>query len=128
MFERIYFNYMLLIFCFIIGLFIVYLYRCLYRRYIDGIFCTIAYQILYTLLLVIIQLSTQTNSKQAKLMSSNIKIDRICEHCGKTFTAQTTVTRYCYHRCNSQTYKARKRAGKREQSDDKLSKGVARSC
>ena len=38
-------------------------------------------------------------------MSSKIQIQRICEYCGKEFTAQTTVTRFCSHKCNSQAYK-----------------------
>lgn len=45
-------------------------------------------------------------------MSSNIKVQRICQHCGKEFTAKTTTTRYCSHRCASLAYKARKRAEK----------------
>lgn len=28
-------------------------------------------------------------------MSSNIQVQRICEHCCKGFTARTTVTRHC---------------------------------
>jgi excisionase family DNA binding protein len=38
-------------------------------------------------------------------MSSKIQIQRICEYCGKEFTAQTTVTRFCSHKCNSRAYK-----------------------
>jgi excisionase family DNA binding protein len=48
-------------------------------------------------------------------MSSNIKIQRICQHCGNEFTARTTTTLYCSHRCNSAAYKAKQRAGKVEQ-------------
>ncbi len=40
-------------------------------------------------------------------MSSNIEIQRICEYCNKEFTAQTTTTRYCSHKCNSRHYKAK---------------------
>jgi len=50
-------------------------------------------------------------------MSSNIKIQRICQHCGNEFTARTTATLYCSHRCNSAAYKAKQRAGKVEQSN-----------
>ena len=50
-------------------------------------------------------------------MSSNIKIKRICQHCGNEFTARTTTTLYCSHRCNSAAYKAKQRAGKVEQSN-----------
>lgn len=38
-------------------------------------------------------------------MSSKIQIKRICEYCGNEFTAQTTVTRFCSHKCNSRAYK-----------------------
>ena len=50
-------------------------------------------------------------------MSSNIKVQRICQHCGNEFTARTTTTLYCSHRCNSAAYKAKQRAGKVEQSN-----------
>lgn len=45
-------------------------------------------------------------------MSSNIQIERICQHCGKAFTARTTVTRYCSDSCAKLAYKARARAAK----------------
>lgn len=50
-------------------------------------------------------------------MSSNIQVQRICEHCGKEFTARTTTTRYCSHRCNSAHYKQKIRAGKVQKSN-----------
>lgn len=50
-------------------------------------------------------------------MSSNIQVQRICQHCGKEFTARTTTTLYCSHRCSSAAYKAKQRAGKVEQSN-----------
>ena len=49
-------------------------------------------------------------------MSSNLEIIRICENCGKEFTAKTTKTRYCSHKCNSAHYKAKRRAKKIEES------------
>ena len=42
-------------------------------------------------------------------MSSNIEITRICQFCDSEFTARTTVTKYCSHRCASRAYKARQR-------------------
>lgn len=45
-------------------------------------------------------------------MSSNIKIERICEWCGNKFTAQTTVTRFCSKRCAEHSYKDRMRKKK----------------
>ena len=43
-------------------------------------------------------------------MSSNIRIQRICQHCGNEFTAHTTVTKFCSQRCASRNYKKRERA------------------
>ena len=40
------------------------------------------------------------------IMSTNIQVQRICQHCGKEFTARTTVTRFCSNACSSKAYKA----------------------
>lgn len=45
-------------------------------------------------------------------MSSNIRIEKTCEWCGKQFTAQTTVTRFCSKRCSEHAYKERLRQQK----------------
>ena len=45
-------------------------------------------------------------------MSSNIQVQRICQHCANEFTARTTVTRYCSHDCAKRAYKARARTAK----------------
>lgn len=45
-------------------------------------------------------------------MSSNIKIQRICQHCNNEFTARTTVTRFCSHRCASAAHKQKVRESK----------------
>ena len=45
-------------------------------------------------------------------MSSNIRIEKICEWCGKQFTAQTTVTRFCSKRCSEHAYKEKLRQQK----------------
>ncbi|WP_394992557.1 helix-turn-helix transcriptional regulator [Emticicia sp.] len=50
-------------------------------------------------------------------MSSNIKVQRICQQCGNEFTALTTATAYCSKQCNSKAYKAKLRAGKVEVSN-----------
>ena len=50
-------------------------------------------------------------------MSTNIKVQRICQHCGNEFTARTTKTLYCSHRCNSAALKAKIRAAKIEASN-----------
>lgn len=45
-------------------------------------------------------------------MSSNIKVQKICEFCGEEFTARTTVTKFCSHRCASRAYKQREKQKK----------------
>ena len=45
-------------------------------------------------------------------MSSNIQVQRICRHCGKEFTAHTTVTQYCGDDCAKRAYKVRQRESK----------------
>lgn len=49
-------------------------------------------------------------------MSSNIRIQRICQYCNTEFTAKTTVTKYCSDNCAKRAYKARKRVEKIEAS------------
>ncbi len=58
-------------------------------------------------------------------MSSNIKIQRICDYCGNEFTARTTVTKYCQHRCASMAYKARTRSKKIKVSNTEMTKAVS---
>jgi len=53
-------------------------------------------------------------------MSSNLHIKRICQYCTKEFTARTTVTKYCSHKCNSAAYKSKKRDEKVEQSNKEV--------
>lgn len=50
-------------------------------------------------------------------MSSNIQVQRICQHCGTEFTARTTVTKYCSHKCSQRAYKTRKRTEKVKRSN-----------
>jgi excisionase family DNA binding protein len=50
-------------------------------------------------------------------MSSNIRIKRVCQHCGKDFIAKTTSTQYCGDNCAKRAYKVRKRAEKIEASN-----------
>ena len=59
-------------------------------------------------------------------MSSNIKIQRICQHCNNEFTARTTVTKYCSHKCASRAYKDRTRKKKVEKSNIETKKVIAR--
>src|SRR5688572_26081110 len=50
-------------------------------------------------------------------MSSNIQVQRICQHCSKEFTARTTVTKYCSDDCAKKAYKVRLKAFKIEASN-----------
>lgn len=50
-------------------------------------------------------------------MSSNIMVQRICQLCGTEFTARTTVTKYCSHKCSQKAYKLRIKNTKVEQSN-----------
>src|SRR5215218_4095806 len=50
-------------------------------------------------------------------MASNIRVQRICKHCGAEFIARTSVTNYCGDVCAKRAYKARLRQGKIEQSN-----------
>ena len=55
-------------------------------------------------------------------MSSNIKVQRICQYCNKEFTARTTVTKFCSDNCAKRAYKVRKRAEKINQSNIETAK------
>ena len=44
---------------------------------------------------------------RVEYMSSNIRVNRICQHCGNDFIAKTTVTMYCSDRCSRAAYKKR---------------------
>ncbi|TND07941.1 MAG: excisionase family DNA binding domain-containing protein [Bacteroidetes bacterium] len=58
-------------------------------------------------------------------MSSNIKVQRICQHCGQEFTARTTVTQYCGDSCAKKAYKARQRSAKISTSNDETKRFVS---
>jgi excisionase family DNA binding protein len=47
-------------------------------------------------------------------MSSNIRIQRICQYCGKEFEARKTTTKTCSDNCAKRLYKALKRGEKIE--------------
>lgn len=51
-------------------------------------------------------------------MSTNIRIARICQHCGREFEARTTVTKTCSDACAKKAYKARQRAAKIQVSNE----------
>ena len=49
-------------------------------------------------------------------MSSNIQIQKTCQHCAKRFLARTTVTKYCGDVCAKRAYKLRHRKQNIEQT------------
>ncbi|MDP9960546.1 helix-turn-helix domain-containing protein [Chryseobacterium lathyri] len=53
-------------------------------------------------------------------MSSNIKIKKICQHCGQEFIARTTVTKYCGDNCAKKAYKVKVREEKIKSSEKQL--------
>jgi excisionase family DNA binding protein len=53
-------------------------------------------------------------------MSSNIRITKLCQHCGKEFQAKTTVTKYCNLKCSGAAYKAAVRNHKVETSNTQV--------
>lgn len=55
-------------------------------------------------------------------MGSKIRVTKICEFCGAEFTAQTTVTRFCSHKCNSRSYKQRAKEKKVDQTIQEVKK------
>ncbi|MBP6002210.1 MAG: excisionase family DNA-binding protein [Pyrinomonadaceae bacterium] len=50
-------------------------------------------------------------------MTSNLRLLRICGHCGEEFTARTTVTKFCSQLCGSRAYKQRARKSAAKRSD-----------
>lgn len=55
-------------------------------------------------------------------MSSNIRVNRVCNHCDRDFIARTTVTKYCSHKCSRAAYKAKLTGKKVEKSNVESSK------
>jgi len=58
-------------------------------------------------------------------MSSNIRLTRICQQCGKEFTAKTTVTKSCSDACAKRLYKQRKRGVQIEASNQETAQAKA---
>lgn len=45
---------------------------------------------------------------------SKIEVTKVCEFCGKKFTAHKMTTRFCFHQCSQLSYKVRLREQKLE--------------
>jgi excisionase family DNA binding protein len=52
-------------------------------------------------------------------MSSNMRIKKVCQHCGEVFTAQTTTTKYCSLQCAQRAYKKRVKEDKIDEAAKK---------
>jgi predicted transcriptional regulator len=57
-------------------------------------------------------------------MSSNIRIQRICQYCNNEFTAKTTVTKFCSDNCAKRAYKERKKQERIKASNKETKKNV----
>lgn len=79
------------------------------------------------LTMVVNGLRTFTNNGEISTneMSSNIRIEKTCEWCGKQFTAQTTVTRFCSKRCAEHSYKERMRKQKIQQANSAVPSNIS---
>lgn len=52
-------------------------------------------------------------------MSSNMRIEKVCDYCMQTYVAKMTTTRYCSHDCNRKHYKQLQREKKVQQASIK---------
>ena len=68
----------------------------------------------------------KTESVKCK-MSSNIRINKICKHCGEVFVAKTFKTQFCSHSCNSKDYKKREKIRKIEESKEEYKSDLKNS-
>ncbi len=60
-------------------------------------------------------------------MASTIRVQRICQHCGKTFTAKTSVTQYCGDTCAKRAYKVKLRQAKIQKSNSETQAARSKS-
>ena len=60
-------------------------------------------------------------------MSSNIRINKVCQHCNKVFIAKTTVTKFCSDQCAKSNYKKRQKGVKIEVSHADTERQLAES-
>ena len=60
-------------------------------------------------------------------MSSNIRINKICKHCGEVFVAKTFKTQFCSHSCNSKDYKKREKIRRMEESKEEYKSNLKNS-
>lgn len=54
------------------------------------------------------------------MATSNIRIKKVCEWCGKEFEAQKCTTRFCCKRCAEHAYKERQRQQRKRETETKV--------
>lgn len=59
-------------------------------------------------------------------MSSNIRINRICEQCGKEFEARKTTSKTCGDACAKKAYKIRQKAVKVQASNEQVRQRIVK--
>jgi excisionase family DNA binding protein len=66
------------------------------------------------------------NSDKHWHMSSNIRINRICQQCGNEFEARKTTSKTCSDDCAKKAYKARQRATKVQAGNEQTRQLIAK--
>jgi len=66
------------------------------------------------------------NTDKHRQMSSNIRINRICQQCGKEFEARKTTSKTCSDACAKKAYKARLRSAKEQGSNEQTRQIITR--
>jgi len=62
----------------------------------------------------------------SKMATSNIRIRKVCEWCGKEFEAQKCSTRFCCKRCAEHAYKDRQRQKRKQETEAKVIETIIR--
>lgn len=60
------------------------------------------------------------------MATSNIRIKKVCEWCGKEFEAQKCTTRFCCKRCAEHAYKERQRQQRKRETETKVIESIIR--
>lgn len=60
------------------------------------------------------------------MATSNIRIKKVCEWCGKEFEAQKCTTRFCCKRCAEHAYKERQRQQRKRETETKVIETIIR--
>jgi transposase in mobilizable transposon, tnpA protein len=72
--------------------------------------------------MVYISGSLSGSFNDSKMSTSNIRIKKVCEWCGKEFLSQKCSTRFCCKRCAEHAYKERKRQERKSNTEAQVQK------